>query len=86
MSEQTSTKKWVISLWSLLAVILIFNPITYWVTNKLFSIAGKPTLQFDDDPMAMVAPTYFGFVLHLIVFFLVVRGMMQLKLPGVDSE
>jgi hypothetical protein len=86
MSEQTSTKKWIISLWSLLAVILIFNPITYWVTNKLFSISGNPTLQRDDDPMAMVAPTYFGFVLHLIVFFLVVRGMMQLKLPGVDSE
>ena len=82
----TKLEKWTISAWSVLAVFVIFNPLTYWITNKVFGILGAPTLQSNDRPLTLVAPTMFGFVLHLIVFFFLVRAMMEIKLPGVKDD
>ena len=86
MTNPTSKEKWTISAWSVLAVILIFNPVTYRLTNKIFSIAGAPTLKSNSGPLTLVAPTWFGLILHFVVFFALVRGMMEIKLPGVKDD
>jgi hypothetical protein len=85
MTKPSSTEKWSISVWSVLAVFVIFNPVTYWITNKLFGLLGAHTLQMDEGPLTFAAPTMFGFTLHLVVFFLLVRVMMEIKLPGVKD-
>jgi hypothetical protein len=82
MTSPSSNKKWSISVWSVLVVFLIFNPVTYWITNKVFGSLGAPTIKGGGDPLDFAAPTMFGFILHLIVFLLVVRGMMDIKLLG----
>lgn len=86
MNKPTSPEKWSISAWSVLAVFVIFNPLTYWITNKVFGLLGAPTIKGHSRPLAFAAPTMFGFTLHLIVFFLVVRAMMEIKLPGVKDD
>ncbi len=82
----TTVKKWIISVWTLIAVILVFNPVTYWVTNKVFSLLGAPTLERHARPLTLVAPTWFGAVVHLVVFFLLTRAMMEIKLPGLHAD
>lgn len=86
MTKPSSTEKWSISAWSVMAVFVIFNPLTYWITNKVFGLLGAPTIQGRSGPLAFAAPTMFGFTLHLIVFFLLVRAMMEIKLPGVKDK
>lgn len=81
MAKIASTEKWIISAWSVLAVLLIFNPLTYYATNYIFTLLGAPTIQNDPGPLEFSAPTIFGFVLHLVVFLLLTRGMMELPLP-----
>lgn len=76
----TSKEKWIISAWSVLAFFLVTNPITYIITNKLRSINPiLATLNTDGSP------TEFGYVLHLLVFFLGIRLMMEVKLPGLKQ-
>ena len=88
MTKPSSTEKWSISAWSVLAVFVIFNPLTFWITNKVFGLLGAPTIQGPRGgrPLAFAAPTFFGFTLHLIVFFLLVRAMMEIKLPWVKDQ
>ena len=87
MTKPSSTEKWSISAWSVLAVFVIFNPLTFWITNKVFGLLGAPTIQGPrGSPLAFAAPTFFGFTLHLIVFFLLVRAMMEIELPGVKDQ
>jgi hypothetical protein len=82
MTTPTSSEKWIISAWSVLAVFVILNPLTYFITNSIFSIIGAPTIQNSKGPLGLAAPTLFGFVLHLVVFFLLIRVMMEIDLPG----
>ena len=86
MNKPTSLEKWSISAWSVLAVFVIFNPLTYYITNKVFGMIGAPTIQKSNGPLVLATPTTFGFILHLIVFFFLVRAMMEIKLPGTDDE
>jgi hypothetical protein len=81
----TTHKKWYISIWSVIVVLFIFNPVTYWVTNYIFSSIGYNILKVNKGPFELVAPTIFGFILHLIVFLLVVRLMMDIKLLGTSE-
>ena len=83
MTKQSYTEKWYISAWSVLAVFVVFNPLTYSITNKVFGFLGAPTLQQSVHLLEFASPTIFGFTLHLVVFFLVVRAMMEIKLPGI---
>ena len=82
MTKPTSSEKWIISAWSVLAVFVILNPLTYFGTNYIFSILGAPTIQNSIGPLGLAAPTKFGFVLHLVVFFFLIRVMMEIDLPG----
>jgi hypothetical protein len=78
----TTSQKWFISAWSVLFVFVIFNPLTWFLTNSLFGMLGAPTIQKSNGPFALATPTVFGFVLHLAVFFILVRVMMEVNLPG----
>ena len=72
-----SAAKWAISLWSLLLVIIIFNPFTFMLTDLLGKL--NPNLKTLGEGGKI---TYFGWILHWVVFFLLVRLIMEIKLPG----
>jgi hypothetical protein len=66
--------KWSFTLYTTLVVFLIFNPWTYKLVNSLLS-----------DIIGSVAnsagyPTPIGFAVHLAVFTIIIRFMMDLHL------
>lgn len=73
----SNSAKWAISAWSVLAYLLVTNIFTYKLTNFLFSSVSSSLATVDSNG----APTVFGYCLHLVVFFLLVRGMMEINLP-----
>ena len=83
MANPTNKQKWIISLWSVLPFLIFASPVAYWLTNLLLSPLGVRTSNGGGPFRA--CPTVFGFLLHAVVFFLAVRAMMQVKLPGADK-
>ena len=72
--SDSSYKKWQISIFSAFIFILVVNPYTYKFTQKIFGgYLGK---------IAEVngCPTTRGLALHTIVYILLVRGSMDMKL------
>ena len=70
----SSYKKWQISIFSAFIFILVVNPYTYKLTQKVLGgYLGK---------IAEVngCPTTRGLALHTIVYILLVRGSMDMKL------
>lgn len=65
----TYAEKWLYTLYTTLIAIVVFNPWTYKLTNRLlYSLTG---------PLAKGGcPTEVGFVVHLVVFTLVLRAVM----------
>jgi len=72
--SDSSYKKWQISIFSAFIFILVIHPYTYMVTQKLLGgILGKIADSYG-------CPTTLGLVIHTIVYILLVRGSMDLKL------
>ncbi len=72
--SDSSSKKWQISIFSAFIFVLVIHPYTYMVTQKLLGgIFGKIA-----DGSG--CPTFIGLILHTIVYILLVRGSMDLKL------
>ena len=72
--SDSSYKKWQISIFSAFIFILVINPYTYIFTQKILGgLLGK---------IAEIngCPTTRGLVLHTLVYILLVRGSMSLKL------
>ena len=72
--SDSSYKKWQISIFSALIFIVVIHPYTYIVTQKLLgSFVGK---------IADIngCPTTLGLIIHTIVYILLVRGSMDLKI------
>lgn len=70
----SSYKKWQISIFSAFIFILVVNPYTYTLTQKVLGgYLGKIA-------EANGCPTTRGLVLHTIVYVLLVRGSMDMKL------
>ena len=70
----SSYKKWQISIFSAFIFVLVIHPYTYKFTQKVFGgFLGK---------IAEVngCPTTRGLALHTLVYILLVRGSMDLKL------
>ena len=70
----SSYKKWKISIFSAFLFILVINPYTYIFTQKMLGgLFGK---------IADIngCPTTLGLIIHTIVYILLVRGSMDLKL------
>jgi hypothetical protein len=69
----SNSKKWEISFFSALIFILVVNPYTYNLTNKLFSGILGPIARNG-------CPTSVGILLHTVVYILLIRYSMDLKL------
>ena len=70
----SSYKKWQISIFSAFIFVLVIHPYTYKLTQQMFgSILGKIA-------EANGCPTIRGLILHTLVYILLVRGSMDLKL------
>ena len=71
----SSTEKWQITLFSAFIFILVVNPYTYKLTQKLFGDilkVGKVSVNG--------CPTILGLILHTVVYILLVRFSMDLNL------
>ena len=70
----SSYKKWQISFFSAFILILVINPYTYMFTQKVLGdLLGKIS-------HTNGCPTTLGLVIHTIVFILLIRGSMNLKM------
>ena len=66
--------KWQITLFSALIFLIVVHPMTYQLTQTLLGgVLGKIA-----DPSG--CPTTVGLALHTIVYILLVRGSMDMKL------
>lgn len=66
--------KWQITFFSALIFLLVVHPMTYQITQKLLGgVLGKIA-----EPSG--CPTTLGLALHTIVYILLVRGSMDMKL------
>ena len=70
----SSYTKWQISVFSAFIFILVINPYTYALTQRMF---GGFLGQIAD---ASGCPTMRGLILHTLVYILLVRGSMDLNL------
>ena len=72
--SDSSYKKWQISIFSAFIFILVIHPYTYMFTQKLLGgLIGKIA-------ESNGCPTTLGLIIHTIVYILLVRGSMNLKL------
>jgi hypothetical protein len=72
--SDSSYKKWQISIFSAFIFILVIHPYTYMCTqNMLGRLLGKIADSYG-------CPTTLGLVIHTIVYILLVRVSMDLKL------
>lgn len=69
----SSEKKWNITYFSVFIFILVVNPYTYQLTNKLLGNYIGPTINES-------GPTLVGLILHTIVYMLIVRYSMDLDI------
>lgn len=69
-----SSDKWRFTFYTVLVAVLIFNPWTYKLVNSLLSgFLGSIA-------NAAGCPTTVGFVVHIVVFTLIIRYLMDLHL------
>jgi hypothetical protein len=72
-NSSSSSTKWEITIFSAVIFLLVVNPYTYKLTNALFSGIIGPTARNG-------CPTSIGLFLHTIVYILLIRYSMDLKL------
>jgi hypothetical protein len=66
----TNESKWLISLYSGILFLIIASPMAFKAVNYFTSMLKLPILDYDDKP------NVFGYLLHAIVFILIVRLSM----------
>jgi hypothetical protein len=69
-TKPTNVEKWKYTLLTTLIFLIVANPLTYKLVNMLL---GK-IIQISDKSGC---PTEFGFIIHSIVFTLLLRGIME---------
>ena len=72
-NDPSSSQKWKITFFSGLIFLIVVNPYTYKLTNALFSGIVGPTARNG-------CPTSIGLFIHTLVYLLLVRYSMDLKL------
>jgi hypothetical protein len=70
----TSSDKWRFTFYTTILLLILFNPWTYKLVNKLLSnivgpIAGKEG-----------CPTLLGFGIHAIIFTIIIRFLMDMNI------
>ena len=77
--ELSEKGKWMISLYTTLAFLVIANPLTYKLVNFVCEKIGFSIANEDG------CPNEWGLLLHAVVFFFLIRLMMVIKLPGLQD-
>lgn len=67
----SNTDKWIISAIIAVIFIILASPFTFKITNWIFSYINLPTITKEGKP------TFFGLIIHGIIFFLVIRLLMH---------
>jgi len=74
----TESQKWLISFVAAVLFVVIASPFMFKLTGKLSLLAGVKT---EDGGL----PNMFGLILHAIVFAVVIRLSMFLRVPEINS-
>jgi hypothetical protein len=69
-----SSDKWRFTLYTTAVLLLLFNPWTYRFVNSLLSKLLGPIASRDG------CPTVLGFMVHAIIFTLILRYLMDLNI------
>jgi hypothetical protein len=63
--------KWKYTMYTSIILFIIFNPLTYKLSNLLFGkVIGKTEIKG--------CPTILGLIIHILIFTLVIRYIMEL--------
>lgn len=69
--KPTSQDKWRWTLLTVIIFIIVINPLTYIIVNKIFNIVGL-TISSTSG-----CPTLLGLTVHTVVFTLLLRYIME---------
>jgi threonine/homoserine/homoserine lactone efflux protein len=69
-----SSDKWRYTLYTTAILIVLFNPYTYMFMNSVFSRFTGPISN------SVGCPTMRGFFIHALVFTVIIRYMMDIKI------
>lgn len=78
-----SHDKWRYTLYTVVIFIIVINPLTYMLVDKIFSfLASVSGLDRANLKIANSSgcPTLLGFIVHTLVFMLLVRAIMDFDL------
>lgn len=79
--KPTNRQKWLISLYSAILFLIIASPFAFKLVNGLsMSLFGVETADNEGCPNTV------GLLVHTVVFLLIVRAIMQIKLPGLEER
>jgi len=73
MYEFKEGHRWALAGWTTLMFLIVSSPWTYFATDRIFSMVGLVTT-------GESGPTAVGMALHVVVFFLLVRLILELDL------
>lgn len=76
MAAPSSSDKWRYTLYTTLVLLILFNPWTFRGVNSVVTSLQKGWIIASKDG----CPTLLGFLVHAVVFTLIVRYMMDLKI------
>ena len=74
-NKQQPSDKWRYTIYTVIIAILVFNPYTYMIVNNLLNRFVKVAIS-----NKLGCPTTLGFVVHMAVFTLVLRYIMDLNI------
>jgi hypothetical protein len=74
MSEPNSSDKWKYTLYTTFVLLLLFNPVAFKAVNSILGGLIGPISSNDGYP------TTEGFLVHVLIFTLVIRYMMDIKI------
>lgn len=74
-NKKQPNDKWKYTLYTVIIAILVFNPYTYIIVNDLLNRFVKVAIS-----NKLGCPTTLGFVVHMAVFTLVLRYIMDLNI------
>jgi hypothetical protein len=72
---------WIAALWIGVLFLICVHPLVFGVTNILGNVTTSKLATYKEG-----SPTFFGFFLHTLVFVLLLRVLMEFKLPGMSKN
>lgn len=76
----TDSNRWVFSAAAAGSALIIFNPITFWVTESTIGMNRKYLADKVDNPDEpyVARPKFWGYLVHGIVFFFIIYAIISI--------